>query len=236
MIAHRGASGYRPENTLPAYALAAQQRADMIEIDLHYTRDGAIAVSHDAKLERLGRRDVEIQDLNLAELRTLNAGDHDGAPTRIPTLDEVLDGFPEMPFNLEIKHATRGRYAGLEADAIAALTQRGLVARTLFSSFYDDVLSALRTASSEARIAVLLSPRAPEGAIQRAQAVRAEAINPHFVMVDELLVASAHDAGLAVFVYTVDDADAIERLLDLGVDGIFTNVPDRMREIVDRRG
>ena len=85
VIAHRGASRERPENTLPAYALAVEQGADMIEIDLHRTRDGALVVAHDAELAGLGGRG-EIADATLGQVRALDAG----AGERVPTLDEVL--------------------------------------------------------------------------------------------------------------------------------------------------
>jgi glycerophosphoryl diester phosphodiesterase len=99
VIAHRGASGELPENTLPAYRRAVAQRADMIEIDLHRTRDGAIPITHDATLAHLGGRG-EIADATLAEVRALDAGGGE----RVPLLHEVLDEFgPQIPLNLELK-------------------------------------------------------------------------------------------------------------------------------------
>jgi glycerophosphoryl diester phosphodiesterase len=229
VIAHRGASGERPENTLPAYELAVEQRADMIEIDLHTTRDGEIAISHDAELERFGA-EGEIVERSLAELRDLDAGGGE----RIPTLAEVLDGFGErIPFNLELKIAEAGRYPGMEVAALEAVRSRGLLQSTLFSSFYDDVLAELRSAEAAARIGVLVSLREPAGIFQRAAAVGAEAINPFFTLVDEELVARAHSEGLAVYPYTVDEPDWVLRLLDLGVDGLFTNFPARMRSLLE---
>ena len=232
VIAHRGASGTLPENTLPAYELAVEQRADMIEVDLHRTRDGAIVVAHDAELDRLGA-EGQIADLSLAEIKTLDAGHGTDHPERVPTLDEVLDGFGEaIPFNLEIKWGEAGDYPGIEEAALEALADRDLLSRTQFSSFRDSILRRLRDASPEARLAVLFDPRQPERIFERAQALAAEAINPHFVLVDTDLVARAHDAGLAVYAYTVDEADQMGRLIDLGVDGLFTNRPDRMRTLV----
>jgi glycerophosphoryl diester phosphodiesterase len=232
VIAHRGASAYRPENTLAAYELAVAQAADMIEIDLHATRDGAVVVAHDAELERIGGRG-EIGAASLAEVRALDAG----AGERVPTLDEVLDAFgARIPFNLELKQASHGPYAGLPAQAIAAVRARGLLARTLFSSFYDPVLHELRRESSAARIALLLSRRSAGGWLERARAVGAEAVNPELPLVDRAFVERAHGAGLAVYVFTVDPEPEMRRLLALGVDGLFTNVPDRMRGLVEELG
>jgi glycerophosphoryl diester phosphodiesterase len=228
VIAHRGASAYRPENTLPAYELAVAQRADMIEVDLHRSRDGAAVVVHDAELERIGGRG-EVADASLAEIRRLDAGG--GHP--VPTLDELLDGFgARIPFNLELKQSSRGAYAGLPALALEGVRRRGLLGGTLFSSFYDPVLAELRALEPAARIALLLSRRAPQGWVARAHALGAEAVNPELPLVDPDFVARAHGEGLAVYVFTVDPREEMERLLALGVDGLFTNVPDRMRELV----
>jgi glycerophosphoryl diester phosphodiesterase len=232
VIAHRGASGERPENTLPAYELALSQNADMIEIDLHRTRDAAVVITHDEQLAGLGGRG-EIADASLAEVRALDAGGGE----RVPLLDEVLDRFgPRIAFNLELKRGTRSEYPALEADALAAVTRRGILPRTLFSSFYDPVLARLRELSPAARIALLLSPERPEQPIERALRLGAEAINPWRGMLRRELVEAAHAEGLAVYVFTVDELPEMQRLLALGVDGLFTNFPQRMRELLDPPG
>jgi glycerophosphoryl diester phosphodiesterase len=232
VIAHRGASGYLPENTLPAYELAVEQGADLIEIDLHRTRDAGVVVTHDEDLAGLGGRG-EIADASLAEVRALDAGEGE----RVPTLDEVLDRFGRrIAFNLEIKRGTRGEYPGLEAAALAALERRGLLERTLFSSFYDPVLRRLRELSPRARIGLLISRRYPERALERAKALRAEALHPERPLVTKTLVEAAHAEGLVVYVFTVDDPAEMTRLLELGVDGIFTNYPDRLRALLDPPG
>ena len=232
VIAHRGASAERHENTLPAYALAVEQRADMIEIDLHRTRDGAIVIVHSEELGGLGGEGA-IEDALLADVRALDAGG--GEP--VPTLDEVLDGFGErIPFNLELKRGVRALYDGLEAVALDAVRGRGLLAGTLFSSFFDPVLERLRALEPAARIAFLLSPRDSDRPFERARAVGAEALNPWQGMVTRELVEAAHAEGLAVYPFTVDDPERMRSLLDWGVDGLFTNRPDRMRQLVDSRG
>jgi glycerophosphoryl diester phosphodiesterase len=232
VIAHRGASGRLPENTLPAYELAVELGADMIEVDLHRTRDGAIVVTHDEDLRGLGGAG-EIADATLAEVRALDAG----GGARVPTLDELLDGFgARIALNLELKRGTRAEYEGLEAAALAALEARGLVERTLFSSFYDPVLARLRALSGAVRIGLLVSRRFPDGWAGRARRVGAEALHPELALVTPELVRAAHGEGLAVNVYTVDAPADLARLVALGVDGIFTNHPDRLRRVGDPRG
>jgi glycerophosphoryl diester phosphodiesterase len=228
VIAHRGASGHRPENTLPAFELAVEHRADMIETDLHATKDGVIVLSHDAELAHLGA-DGEVADRTLAELLTLDAG----AGERVPRLDETLDSFgPRIPWNLEFKKPVHGYYEAIEAGALAAVASRGLLGVTLFSSFYDPVLARLRGHSAEARLALLISRRFPEGAVRRARDLGAEAINPEAAITTPELVEAAHAEGLAVYVFTVDAEAEMRRFLGMGVDGLFTNLPDRMRALL----
>ncbi|MBW2275621.1 MAG: glycerophosphodiester phosphodiesterase [Deltaproteobacteria bacterium] len=236
VIAHRGAAAYRPENTLSAYELAVEQGADMIEIDLHRTRDGAVVVVHDEGLERIGGRG-EIAQATLDEVRALDAaqGHHarGGVPHRVPLLEEVLDRFGHsLPLNLEIKTARARTYSGIEFETLERVEARGLLDRMLFSSFSDPVLRELRSLSRAARIGVLVSLGAPGGSIERARSVGAEAVNPHYLLVTRRLVEEAHAEGLAVYPYTVDDEEQMLRLLSLGVDGIFSNRPDRLRSVV----
>jgi glycerophosphoryl diester phosphodiesterase len=233
VIAHRGASAYLPENTLPAYALAVEQRADMIEIDLHRSRDGAIVIAHDADLTALGGEGA-IGERTLAELRALSAGGDEGL--KIPTLEEVLDGFGQAsPFNLELKGGPKGPYPGLEAQTLEVVESRGLLERTIFSSFDDSILAEIRRISAAARLAVLVDIRQPEldKVFDRARNLVAEAVNPHFLLANADLIGAAHSAGLAVYAYTVDDPGQMRDLIDAGIDGLFTNCPDRMRAVID---
>ena len=131
-IAHRGASFDAPENTLAAFELAVEQGADMIETDVHLLRDGEIGIYHDDAVDG-----SPLAELSLAELRERRPD--------APTLVEALDAVGEIiPFNLEIKRPRRARYAGLEKQVLDLVRARGLLERTLFSCFGDDVLRVLR--------------------------------------------------------------------------------------------
>lgn len=216
---------------MPAFELAVEQGADMIETDLHTTSDGIVAISHDATLEHIGG-EGEVADKTLAELRELDAGQGE----RVPTLDEVMDRFAsQIPFNLELKIGTEHHYRDMEQAALDAARSRGVFEQTLYSSFYDGVLHRLRELDADARIAVLVDYKHPERMFERAADFGAEAINPFFGLVDAEFMARARGEGLAVYPYTVDKLDWMERLLDLGVDGLFTNRPDRMRELLTKR-
>ncbi len=127
-------------------------------------------------------------------------------------------------------------YEGLEAQALEAVEKRGLLERTLFSSFHDGVLARLRELSPRSRIAFLVSPRDASRPLERARAVGAEALNPWLGLARADRVESAHAVGLAVNVFTVDEIDDMRRLLELGVDGLFTNHPARLRQLIGPRG
>jgi glycerophosphoryl diester phosphodiesterase len=235
VIAHRGASGDCPENTLQAFERAIEQSADMIETDLHLSRDGVIVIHHDATLERFGV-EGEIRDRTAEELRALNAAPDADVPAHIPTFFDLLDGFGDrVAFNLELKVGVEAPYEGLEALVIDELERRQLLPRMLLSCFEDGVLERLRERSSRARLAVLVSHQNPGSILERARRVGAEAINPQCFLVDGELVRSAHAAGLAVYPYTANERPEMTRLLDLGVDGVITNYPERLRELLAER-
>jgi len=216
-IAHRGASVDALENTLEAFALAVEQGADMIETDLHLLRDGAIALYHD---DEIGG--VPVGTLSLAELRQ--------RLPRAPTLQETLDRFAaQIPFNLEIKSPPTGDYAGLEQRSLEEVHRHGVLERTLFSSFSDSVLHRMRELEPRARLGTLVWVRQPGNVLERAASVGAEAVHLHLLLATEERVREAHAAGYRVNVYTVDDPDAQRRLCGFGVDGIFTNVPAKLR-------
>jgi glycerophosphoryl diester phosphodiesterase len=219
-IAHRGASIQAPQNTEAAFALAVYQGADMIETDLHLCADGAVPLVHDGEI---GGK--EIGALTLDALRQLLPD--------VPTLEQTLDRFgSRIAFNLELKKGRIRPYPGLARRALDEVRKRDLLDRTLFSSFYDPVLAELRELEPAARIGVLVSRRFPAGIFERAARVRADAIHPELSMTTRELVQEAHARGYRVHVYTVDEQADLERLLRWGVDGIFTNLPERLRAIL----
>ena len=215
-IAHRGASVDELENTLEAFALAIEQGADMIETDLHLLRDGAVALYHD---DEIGG--APVGSFTLPELR-------ERLP-RAPTLQETLDRFGQrIAWNLEIKSPASGDYPGLERLALEEVRRRGILERTLFSSFSDSVLVRMRELEARARLGTLVWIRKPGDILARATRVGAEAVHLHLLLATEERVREAHDAGFRVNVYTVDDPDAQRRLAGYGVDGIFTNLPAKL--------
>lgn len=223
VIAHRGASGDAPENTLEAFRLAVEQQADMIETDLHLTRDRRVVLLHDPEIDGTG-----INRLSVAEVQAR-------AP-EVPTLEAALDAVGErVAFNLEIKRGTEGEYRGLVEVAVRAVHERGWLERTLWSSFSETPLQEMRAQEPRARLGLLVS--LPETAValqQRGRRLDAEAIHPARRLVTRKLIEQLHAAGYQVHVFTVDEPADQERLIAWGVDGIFTNVPARLRALLPR--
>jgi glycerophosphoryl diester phosphodiesterase len=220
VIAHRGASVERPENTLAAFELAVAQRADMIETDLHLLRDGAIALFHD---DDVRGRPVGAHDL--AELRA--------ALPQAPTLQETLDAVGrQIDFNLELKAPRAGPYEGLEARVLDLVRRREILSRTLFSSFSDTVLRRLRELEPKARLGTLVSARQPGDILARAASVGAEAVHLDLRLATAARIREAHAAGYQVNVWTVDRPEDQKRLVGEGTDGILTNLPAQLRALV----
>jgi glycerophosphoryl diester phosphodiesterase len=221
-IAHRGASRDAPENTLEAFFLAVEQSADMIETDLHMTSDGEIVLLHNPEVG-----DSEVGQLTLDEVRKKLPG--------LVTLPEALDALGDrIPFNLELKRGLDHSYSGLERRALEEVTPRGLLEKTLFSSFYDSVLERLRQLEPRARTALLISRRAAMSIDERADQLDVEAVHPERAVVTQSLIERLQIEGYKVHVFTVDDPEDQKRMIEWGVDGIFTNAPGQLRTLLDQ--
>ncbi len=231
-IAHRGASGECPENTLQAFRRAVELGAEMIECDLQLTADGHVVVIHDESVDRTTDGTGQVHEMTLAEIRALDAGAwrgpaHDGE--RIPTLEEVLDTvLPLAELNLELKGEAVGSH--LVLATLLAVTRRGGLARVLFSSFDGAMLERVREASPHARIAVLWGAEPFADAWRRAGDVGAEAFHPHAGTVGADLVAEAAERGLATNVWTVNQVERVVELVAMGVSGVISDHPGRLLE------
>lgn len=212
---HRGASADAPENTLEAFALARAQGAHGVELDVRRCRDGDMALHHDAELPD-GRRIVELVRADL--------------PAGSCTLAEALDVCEGMVVNIEIKNVSidpdHDPGCALADTVVALLHERGGRDQVIVSSFGLPTIDRVRAIDPGVPTGFLtfVEPMGPN-AIELAARHGHQAIHPHVATVDEAYVALAHEHGLAVNVWTVDDPDQIRRLAGWGVDGIVTNVP-----------
>ena len=227
VIAHRGASGSAPENTLAAFRRAEQMGAAMIELDVQLSRDGEAVVIHDWTLERTTDGHGAVRDRTLAELRALDAGSWFGPAFRgehVPTLREVLDAV-RLPVNVELKPCGDD---GVERRALMVVEQAGALGRVVFSSFDPGTLERLRARSAEAAIAVLWEYEPIPEAVRRAERVAARALHLRKEAATPSAIAETIAAGLTIRVWTVNAPDEFNRLATHRVHGIFTDHPERV--------
>jgi len=245
VVAHRGASGYAPENTLAALALARGQGADMAEIDVRSTRDGELVVMHDPTLVRTtdavrrfpGRRPWRVRDFTLEEIRRLDAGSWFGpdyAGERVPTLGEALGVLRATGIGalVELKVERRTPEAGARlADAVRSdryWLGAGRGGRLILQSFDWATLRVLAEEVPGLRTAALGRPYSRYGLRRVARYV--QQLHPHHLRVTAAYVRRVHDQGMRMFGWTVNHPSAIRRLVRDGVDGIITDYPDRVAD------
>jgi glycerophosphoryl diester phosphodiesterase len=209
-IAHRGEPVGHRENTLPAFAAAVGLGADMVEIDLRRTRDGAVVVLHDQSLERLWGRAVSVGDVDLAEVAALGAGD-----VRVPTLSQVLDA---VALPLMVDFTRREVVPG----ALQAVQAAGALPRCLFVTGNVAALQQLRTSSADARIGLTWLD-GPEPPLALLRELGAEYWNPWSGVLTPEGVAAVHAAGRRVSTWTVDSPEEMTRVLEAGVDAVVSN-------------
>lgn len=239
-FAHRGASCEAPQNTLAAFLLAAELGADGIEFDVQLSRDGQPVVIHDFSVDATTNGHGRVRDLTLAELRELDAGarfDPVFAGERIPTLDEVLDTVgSRLLLNVELKTAGL-RDDGLVAAVIDRLATRGLLDRSILSSFNPLAVWRARRLSPTVATGMLYADSMPFF-LRRPWLrglVKPQALHPHYKLVDRDYVLWARSQGYRVNVWTADDPGELWQLVRSGVDVIITNRPDVLDGVLRAR-
>ncbi len=242
-VGHRGAAGLAPQNTMASFRVAIATGVDAIELDLHLSSDGRLVVIHDPVVDKLTDGKGRVSAMSLAELRALDASARfpgwTGEPQRIPTLEEILDllvepGNEAVGLQLEIKLDDDGsRHPGIEAAALAAIRDRGLVGRTTVISFDFPTLAAARELEPSIRTCALVGKawfkaasgsRADQAAAIAASGADCAGVDHRYLSRE--LYDALRAAGLGVGAWTVDDPAVMKALSSLGVDFITTNRPD----------
>ena len=250
-IAHRGASGHAPQNTLAAFLLAAEMGADGIELDVHLSADGEAVVIHDDTVDATTDGHGRVREMTLAELKALDAGnwfDPRFAGERIPTLQEVFDaaGHRLRLINVEIKVEAEilRRFApqndnsdALIREVVRLIEDHDMLQRVIVSSFSPASLRRVRRLNRHIPLGLLYAPAetALFPTLMRLLGTPYDALHPHFQMVHARLLQAAHRRGRPVNVWTVNDVAEMRRMCELGVDGIITNYPDRLRDVLEGR-
>lgn len=235
-FAHRGARRAAPENTLAAFALALDLGADGIELDTSLSQDGVLVVCHNLDVGETSNGHGFIRDFSLAALREFDFGswfDPAFAGERIPTLDEVFDLVGARGLvNIEMKTLSL-RSNGLEAAVAGLIARRALYDQVIVSSFNPFALRRLRRLDRRIELGLLYSADLPLY-LRRAWLrgwVKPHALHPEYSMVDAGYMAWAQSRGYDVNVWTVNEETEMQRLLDLGVTSIITDVPERLRRV-----
>ncbi len=227
--AHRGASRYAPENTVPAFQLAVTQGAEGVEFDVQLSADGTLVVIHDETLERTTNGRGRVVDHTLAHLRSLDAsaGHEDYRGVQIPTLTDVLEVVAPtgMTVNIELKNSVVD-YPGLEEKVLAAVAAFELESRVVLSSFNHYSVRRLQTLAPELELAAIYND--PLFRPWRyARTLGVTAIHPPVAGVfGPVFVRKAHKAGVAVRPWVVNGERVLRRMFRYGVDAIFTDTPD----------
>lgn len=233
-IAHRGASGYFPENTRIAFEKAIEAGADMIELDCQLSRDGHVVVFHDDRLNRTTGARGRVQEKTLEQLKKLDAGSwrkRSFKGERILTLEEALDivaGNSELC--LEIK-CYPDSPIGIEIKLLFILSHYDYLDRTVFSSFDYHSLSRVRELAPEARIGVIYGAGVKQNPLAFAGQVGAVSVHVQKEFATREFLAEVWAAGFDVHVWTVNEAREMETFASLGVQGIISDFPEKLSKL-----
>jgi glycerophosphoryl diester phosphodiesterase len=244
VIAHRGGGGEWPGETLYAFEKAIELGVDILEMDVHRTIDGALVLMHNDSVDETTDGRGRIRDLTLAEIKRLNAGFHwppeiRELNIRVPTLQEAFEAFPHQRMNIEIKQ----REPSIVTQFGELIQQHGMTDRVLVASFWDGVLDEFRAEFPE----VATSASTPEAIKFYAlddilfakyrpdtDAIQADSKASFIHLITRHFVEKAHKLNLKVHAWTVNEPKEMQRMIEVGVDGIITDFPTRLLKILGR--
>lgn len=251
VIAHQGGDGLWPGDTMYAFEHAADLSVDVLEMDLHITKDGVLVISHDETVDRTTNGSGEIESMTLDEIKLLDAGynwSEDGSRTypyrgqgiTIPTLKEVFQEFPDYHMTIEIKKTE----PSMAESFCALIREYGMQNQVLVASFHDDRMQEFRQACPE--VATSSARRETTTFVLLSKVFLGKLYSPGFyalqvpeessgiTVMTAQFVRAAHERNLKVEPWTIDDPDQMRLYIDWGVDGIITDRPDILLEILGR--
>ncbi|MEX0719901.1 MAG: glycerophosphodiester phosphodiesterase [Balneolaceae bacterium] len=242
VIAHRGASAYYPENTMSAFKAAYELGAEMIELDITLSKDGEIVVIHDEKLGRTTNRKGRVVDFTLEQLKELDAGswfDASFTSEKIPTLEEVLIfAKDKIALNIEIKTeaVTKNTFSGIEERSLELVKKYGMEEHVIFSSFDYRAISHLRELDVDIPLALLYDRRQAARKLPSVllDIFNANAFNCNYRKLSKKWIKDVSAHKIPVFVYTVNKEKDMQKLIESGVSGIFSDKPDVLKMVVDK--
>lgn len=249
IVAHRGGAALAPENTLAAFENALQIGVDMVECDVHLSRDGELIVMHDPDVSRTTDGAGQIGQMTLAEIKKLNAAARFGNGTwpaqPPPTLGELLDRVKgKAGIQIEIKLASGNvRYPGIEKKVVDALSAKGMIDHAIVISFDLATLKDIKAMDSRIKTGALVNAQWMMARLTRSheqivdeviQATDADYFMPTASSVSEALVQAVHARGLEIGVWTVNNTGDMRRLAAWGVDAITSDRPDELKRTLGK--
>ena len=229
-VAHRGASGNYPENTLIAFQKALEIGVDEIELDLHMTKDAHLIVMHDSTVDRTTDGTGAIAELTLAEIKALDAGSAFGEQfrgERVPTWEEALDLVQgKVRLNVHLKEG--GNY---ERKVAQALREFQMVEASILACS-DESVGIFAAIDSQIECRIFRANRTPEEYIQKSVELGLRTMQPGRDITTREFVQKAHAAGRVVHVFYADTPEDMRAYIEIGVDGILTNYPERLKAIL----
>lgn len=239
-IAHRGFSGAAPENTLAAFKKAMEVGSDMIELDVHLSKDGQVVVIHDDTLKRTTSGNGKVADFSLQELKQLDAGKWFSSRffgERIPTLKEALElTRGKIPIHIELKEGDLGRYTitDLADRSLEEVEKAGLLDQALFGSFNLSAVDRIREKHPRLPVALIYN-KAWDHPQDATGGRPIPVLSSSGKVLNQANASKARRQGMKVFVWTLDKEEHMEQFLNMGVDGIITNHPDKLIKILQKR-
>ena len=251
VIAHQGGDGLWPGDTLFAFEYAAELGVDVLEMDLHITRDGVLVINHDETVDRTTNGSGNIEDMTLVELKALDAGynwsgddgqtfPYRGMGITIPTLEEIFQAFPDYRMTIEIK-TTEHSMAASFCNMIRAYSMQDQI---LVASFLDERMAEFRQVCPE--VAASSTRRETTVFVLMSKVYLGRLYSPSFIalqvpeessgitVMTPQFVRASHERNLHVEPWTIDDPQRMKLYIDWGVDGIITDRPDLMLKVLGR--
>lgn len=230
-IAHRGFSGKYPENTMLAFEKAVEMGADGIELDVQLTKDKEVVIFHDYTLERMTNSKGELKEYTLYELQalTLESGQW------IPTLSEYLSWAASKDLFTLIELKSNGvKESGLEEKVLEEVERKQMQEQVLLSSEYDNELVKIKQLAPLIKCGLLVYPW-NDSSLERAASIGVESVHPDVNDIIEETLTEVRNNGLETTLWTINDPEWMEWLVNLEADAIITDYPDRLQEMIEQK-
>lgn len=246
IVGHKGAAGYAPENTLSSFQIAMDMGADMIEVDVHYTKDGEVVVFHDEEVSRTTNGAGRIHEMTLAEVKELDAGywfspKFEGE--KVPTLAETIDLIHgKMELIIDIKSKGHGYYDGFAERIVEVIDEKGAMEWCIIQAYDEQYLEHAYEVDSTIEMKKIMMGEdethllafyinAKSFTDHRNMHEFYGTLNPHYKTLSQRRIFRFHARGYKVYTYVVNERSDMLKMLNMGVDGIITDYPDRIVKI-----